>query len=338
MKSRKPILVLGFMLASFGAAAQASDGKSGGAGTYAEIVYAQGDDIVILSSGKQRALKDPIGERLTAGDQIQTGGKTSVELVLMPRKSRLRLSENTVATIREISSDGTTGIELLYGRLRSKVARLTEREAQYNVRAPSVVAAVRGTDFGCDVILLPSGKPAPSKVYCFEGSVDVTSTQAPVGTAPVAVGAGAMAVVKVAAEGGKSEIVKSEIDAETLKFWKANEFTQSMPREIASAAPAPAAAAPAPIATAPAARVAPTFDLEPIRKGIAAKNGAIIGSGILFIAGAALGGTGYYFKESNPDLSDKLLLSGALTAALAIPSLVLAISIDPLAKGSEADK
>jgi hypothetical protein len=340
MKARNAILVLVAILSAQAAKAQAPAGKGAETGVYAEIVYAQGDDIVVLSGGRQKAIKDPIGERLSAGDQIQTGGKTSVELVLMPRKSRLRLSENTVATIREISADGTTGIELLYGRIRSKVAKVTDRAAQYNVRAPSVVAAVRGTDFGCDVILSPSGKAAPTKVYCFEGSVDVASPDSPAGTAPVAVDAGTMVVVDVAPEGAKPAIVKSSIDAETATFWKANDFTEKLPKEAALAAP-PVALPVAPVPSAPAAVPAtvlpkPAFDLGPIRKGIAAKNAAIIGSGVLFIAGAALGGTGFYFRDSNPNLSDTLLLSGALTAALAIPSLVLAVSIDPLAKGSAA--
>lgn len=313
-------------MAASSASAQVSEGKGSASAVYAEIVYAQGDDIVILSSGKQRALKDPIGERLLAGDQVQTGSKTSVELVLMPRKSRLRLSENTVATIRELGADGTTGIELLYGRIRSKVARMTERESQYNVRAPSVVAAVRGTDFGCDVILYPSGKAAPTKVYCFEGSVDVAPAEAAEGAAAVNVDAGSMAIVSLVKAGAKAEIVKSAIDTDTLKFWKANDFTDKLPVE-ATSLPAKTEAA-----IAPATLPVPGIDLQPIRKGVAAKNAAIIGSAALFVAGAALGGTAFYLRDSEPDLSDTLLISGGLTALLAIPSLVLAISIDPFAK------
>jgi hypothetical protein len=345
MKARASALALGLMLSAWGAASQAQAGKTPGAGAYAEIVFAQGGDIIVLSDGKQKALKDPIGERLSPGDQVQTGSKTSVELVLMPRMSRLRLSENTVATIREIATNGATGIELLYGRLRSKVVRMTDRDAQFDVRSANVVAAVRGTDFGCDVVLDPSGGAAPTKVYCFEGSVDVSPTRAPPGAAPVAVEAGSMAIVSAASGGAEPRIATSSIDGDTLKYWKANEFTQAMPAAavapppVAVAVPPPAApskaetvlAAPAP----PAATLSPSFDLEPIRRGIKAKNAAIIGSGILFTAGAALGGAGYYFRDSNPDLSDTLLLSGALTATLAIPSLVLAISINPLAKAKD---
>jgi hypothetical protein len=337
MKARKTVITLGLMLAAWGAASQAQAVKAPGAGAYAEIVFAQGEDIVILSSGRLKALKDPIGERLSPGDQVQTGSKTSVELVLMPRMSRLRLSENTVATIREIASNGATGIELLYGRLRSKVARLTDREAQFDIRAANIVAAVRGTDFGCDVVLNPSGAAAPTKVYCFEGSVDVSSAQAAPGTAPVAVEAGSMAIVSAAAGSAEPQISTTPIDGDTVKFWKSNEFTQAMPAAAVAAPPKPAeASAPtAPPAAENAPRLAPSFDLEPIRKGIKAKNAAIIGSGILFAAGAALGGAGYYFRDSNPDLSDTLLLSGALTATLAIPSLALAISINPLAKARD---
>ncbi len=326
MRANAAILAFLFFTAalatSFGQAAQGGLAKGA---VFAEIVYAQGDDIVILGSGRQRSPGDPIGERLSVGDQIQTGAKTTVEIVLMPRKSRIRLSENTIATIRELSSDGATGIELLYGRIRSKVAKAVDRDESFNVRTSSVVAAVRGTDFGCDVILDPTGKAAPTKVYCFEGSVDVAAAETEAeATESVLVEAGAMAVVSPAALGKAPEIRRTAIDADTLAFWKMNEFTQAMP----------AGEAALPIASAPAAAAAPpspAFDLGPVRKGISAKNGAILGSAALFLAGAALGGTAYYIRDSDPELSDTLMLGGLLTASLAVPSLVLAISIDPLA-------
>jgi len=135
--------------------------------------------------------------------------------------------------------------------------------------------------------------------------------------------AGSMAILKPTVTGSAPQIQKTSIDADTLSFWKVNEFTQAMPiGEVTQ---------PAIIAsTAPAAAI-PTFDFGPIRKGIKAKNGAILGSAALFLAGAALGGTGYFLRDSNPELSDSLLLGGVLTASLAVPSLILAVSIDPLA-------
>jgi len=328
MRSNAGILAILFSAAALGTAfAQAAPGGASKGAVYAQIVFVQGDDVVILSSGRQRSPGDAIGERLSAGDQIQTGAKTTVELVLMPRKSRIRLSENTIATIRELSSEGATGIELLYGRIRSKVAKAVERDELFNVRTSSVVAAVRGTDFGCDVILGPSGQAAPTRVYCFEGSVDVAAAEAEAAVGSVLVEAGAMAIVSPAAGGAAPEIRRTAIDADTLTFWKANEFTQAMP----AAEPAlPVAAATAAANVAAAAQL-PAFDLGPIRKGISAKNGAILGSAALFLAGAALGGTAYYLRDSDPKLSDTLMLSGLLTASLAVPSLVLAISIDPLA-------
>ena len=89
-----------------------------------------------------------------------------------------------------------------------------------------------------------------------------------------------------------------------------------------------------PIAAAPLP-APPAYDLGPIRKGLSAKNGAIWGSAALLLAGAALGGTAYYLRDSDPELSDTLLLGGLLTASLSVPSLVLAISIDPLAEAGE---
>jgi hypothetical protein len=293
---------------------------------FAEIVYVQGDDIAVVSNGRLKALDSPLGERLYRGDQVQTGGKTTAELVIMPRKSRLRLAENTVVTISDVGADGSTGIELVYGRLRSKVASIVDKKESFNVKLSTVVAAVRGTDFGCDMLLDPSGGAVATKVYCFEGSVAVSALSvAQTDNEAVIIESGGMALVSSNTAQGTFTIQKTAIDADIRAFWKLNEFTTLLPLGLSSPTTTVSDTA------TPAQLPMKTLDLEPIRKGISVKNSAIIGSTVLVVIGAALGGTAYFLRDSDPQLSDRLLFTGALTAAVSIPSLILAVSIDPLA-------
>jgi hypothetical protein len=331
------------------AAAEAS--QDGAQAAYAEIVFVQGSDILIIRSNGQTVNEDPIGMRLSTGDQVQTGAKTSVELVTMPRRSRLRLSENTVVTMGNLGNDGSTTLNLLYGRLRSKVEKLAGNPSPYKVSSPSFVAGVRGTDFGCDVLVSRPGENSSTRVYCFEGSVEVgpsapeaaEAAKSPenagsaggegatgnegaskTGFAPVLVSAGSMAVIGESNQGGAIGVVEKPIDAETTSFWKANEFTSAQPIGAA-----PISAPELPTAT-PAPLPAPAIDLTPIRKGIAEKNNAMIGACVFFSVGAAIMASSFYARQTDSALGDDLLRGGAIFATMGLPALIFSISIDPL--------
>lgn len=351
----KKILFPMILLCWIGLLSQASaEASQDGAQTaYAEIVFVQGSDILILRSNGQTVNEDPIGMRLSTGDQVQTGAKTSVELVTMPRRSRLRLSENTVVTMGNLGNDGSTTLNLLYGRLRSKVEKLAGNPSPYKVSSQSFVAGVRGTDFGCDVLVSRPGENSSTRVYCFEGSVEVgpsapeaaEAAKSPenagsagsegatgnegaskAGFAPVLVSAGSMAVIGESNQGGAVGVVEKPIDAETTSFWKANEFTSAQPIGAApTAAPELPTAMPAPLPVP-----APAIDWTPIRKGIAAKNNAVIGACVFFSVGAAFLASSFYARQTDSALGDDLLRGGAICAAMGLPVLIFSIGIDPL--------
>jgi hypothetical protein len=314
--------------------------QSAGPTAYAEVVFVQGGDLLLLRADGQTVNADPIGTRLFTGDQVQTGAKTSVELVTMPRRSRLRLSENTVVKMGSLENDGSTSLNLLYGRLRSKVEKLAGKPAPYKVSSQSFVAGVRGTDFGCDVLVSRPGEASSTRVYCFEGSVDVgpsvpsaqeagKSPENPDASkasfAPVVVSAGAMAVIASPSQGGAVDVVEKPIDPETSSFWKANDFTAVQPSQAA----APTAGT-EPIAAGAGPLPAPAIDLTPIRKGIVAKNNAVIGACIFFSIGAAFEGAYFCMRGSDPNAADSLLRGGAIFIGTGLPVLFFAVSINPL--------
>jgi hypothetical protein len=333
------ILLLGIVL---GTSVVADGAKDSAPTSYAEIVFVQGEDLLILRSDGQAVSGEPIGIRLYAGDQIQTGAKTSAELVTMPRKSRLRLSENTVVTIGTLGDDGSTTLKLIYGRLRSKVEKLAGTKAPYNVVARSFVAGVRGTDFGCDSLIPRAGEQASSRIYCFEGSVEVKPTQIvpeaekkenqaenegqtdsnatkeEIPAGPIVVSAGGMALIEEKGQGKPADIVERPIDIEIKAFWKANEFTEVQPT--------------AAIASASDMGLAPGFkvDLDQIEKGIKEKNKAMGGALLIFACGTALDIASSVMRSRDTQLSEGLLSGGAACAAMGIPIMIYAISIKPL--------
>jgi hypothetical protein len=332
---------------AFGLSAAAEPSSDFAQAAYAEIVFVQGSDLLILRSDGQFMSGEPIGAKLFAGDQVQTGAKTSVELVAMPRRSRLRLSENTVVTIGALGNDGSTTLKLLYGRLRSKVEKLAGTQTPYKVVSHTFVAGVRGTDFGCDVLVSRSGEQSSAQIYCFEGSVEVGPSAPPVGEssakdgdagkegpkdkatpteagsfAPIVVSAGSMAVVEITSQSKKVDIVEKAIDAEIKTFWKANEFTAVQPIGIIVPAAAPD--------LVPSA----VFDFAPIKKGIQAKNSAVAGALVFFTCGAALDVASFMMRSDNAKTADGMLCAGAVCAGMGLPLMIYSIAINPL-KGTK---
>jgi hypothetical protein len=325
---RKAVFFAVSLVVAMSASQAAAEGAKADTGVYAEIVFADGGDLAILRSGGQLSTDEPIGLKLLPGDQIQTGSKTSVELVLMPRRSRLRLSENTAVTIKSLGGDGSTGLELVYGRLRSKVTKLASSSSPYRVSSQAFVAGVRGTDFGCDLLAARPGILAEPRVYCFEGSVEVEAIQAPDSAAEapeskaeaVVLSAGSMAVIEAPSPGKEVSLVEKPIDVETSTYWKANEFTQAMPIGVTAVEAVPEASS--------AAR--PAFDLSPIRKNLIAKNAAGLASLAFFGAGVAFEGMSLLMRDVDSAMADTLLVSGAICTAAGLPVLILSIAIDPL--------
>jgi len=110
------------------------------------------------------------GLQLTWNDVVKTDPNGRVR-VRMNDDSLLSIGANS--ELRIVSHDPAihrTQIELAYGLLRAQIKKLAAGE-QFEVRTPTAVAGVIGTDFGID-----ASDPEHVKVICLEGTVQLTST------------------------------------------------------------------------------------------------------------------------------------------------------------------
>lgn len=194
------------------------------------IVYAEGETITILRAGRPRRLNaglgEPLGEPLLPGDQVSTSEDTYAEIQLLTSRNIVKVAENTTFVVAELTGGGDSALSVTYGRLRARVDRLTGND-RFEVRGMTSVAGVRGTDFGYDQVLDPVTGQLVSRVYCFEGSVSVTSTVVPEQQATIE--AGEMIAAPVEAPPEQIEVVS--IDKPIASFWEARPFRRE-PREI----------------------------------------------------------------------------------------------------------
>lgn len=109
------------------------------------------------------------GQELTWSDVVQTDPNGRVR-IRMNDDSLLSIGANS--ELRITSHDPaihTTRVELAYGLLRAQIKKLAAGE-HFEVRTPTAVAGVIGTDFGID-----ASDPEHVKVICLEGTVQLTS-------------------------------------------------------------------------------------------------------------------------------------------------------------------
>ncbi|HOT62402.1 MAG TPA: FecR domain-containing protein [Treponemataceae bacterium] len=212
---------------------------------YATVVYAEGRQFTIIRAGKPAVYSaegaNAIGLAIQRGDIVQTSAGTFLEIAIHPISASIQLAENTSFRCDADESGKQSKGELYYGRVRAKVSKLSG-SATYKISSPSLVAGVRGTDFGCDVIYVrpsaPGGatgaapqSPVLNRVFCFEGSVLVVPAADPE-LQTVLIGRGEMIetaapAAAVAEAAAPVKLAKAPVSVEVSEFWKGREFRDS---------------------------------------------------------------------------------------------------------------
>ena len=237
------LFVLIFIVSSIFAQSQSVSDQSSGL-----IIYAEGTGFDVIHEGEITFIDltrgdDPFGIEFFKGDIVNTYDETFIEVQLTPSQNMVKISENTSFTVRETDSSGGGSFELNYGRVRAKVTKLFGAK-KFQITSPSVIAGVRGTDFGCNVIAEKgSGGVQISEVFCFEGSVAVqlaATDMAAKESGEVIIKAGEMAreeKVKVG-EGEPSILTVKTITPEIKRYWNIHDFKGS-PRTMESSVETP---------------------------------------------------------------------------------------------------
>ena len=109
------------------------------------------------------------GDELVWNDLVRTekGGRARITLT-----DQSILSVGSQAELRIVRHDARsrqTALQLTYGRMRAEVAHITRDGGRFEVRTPTAVAGVIGTDFGMISEL------AATTFVCLAGAVDISN-------------------------------------------------------------------------------------------------------------------------------------------------------------------
>jgi len=118
------------------------------------------------------------GARLVEGDSLRTGAEGFATLEF-PDGSHVRVPPQTelvLSRFRRTVLTGTTDrvFNLLRGRVESEVTHATRKDDRFQIRSPSVVAGVRGTDFRVNY----DGHRGSTAVEVIDGAVGVDAAAA----------------------------------------------------------------------------------------------------------------------------------------------------------------
>lgn len=218
-------------------------------GPFATVIYAEGISFRLIRDGRQRQIsvdsKEVFGMEVMPGDIFQTASETMLEFIIHELGATVKIAENTSFRFdREAENKRTTG-ELYYGRVRAKVDRLA-RGNTYRISSPSLVAGVRGTDFGLDVIALRQTAPPVDggaeettreyasataesavlhRVFCFDGSVLVGDFSGPdLDTIILTAGEKVERIIIPSENRAPEPLQKQRIDSEIREFWDMRPF------------------------------------------------------------------------------------------------------------------
>lgn len=127
--------------------------------------------VTIESSGKKSTAK--VDSKVFPGDVLVTSADSRAKLTMVDRTS-LNISENSKLKIESFPSKGEKKgvlLNLSHGKLRNEVKNTYDDKNKYEVKTPTAVAGVRGTDF----VVNHNIKTNTTEVQTLTGSVSFTA-------------------------------------------------------------------------------------------------------------------------------------------------------------------
>lgn len=139
------------------------------AATQAIVTFLYGDVQVRHGTGGYTPAR--VNEVLRPGDGLKTGSNARAQLSLGDDRY-VRLDQKSQLLLTQVQTDGLTSLKALAGNIWVTIERKLGAQSKFEVVTPSVVAAVRGTVFSCEV-----EDSGASQVNCYEGEVAVSGDQ-----------------------------------------------------------------------------------------------------------------------------------------------------------------
>jgi len=313
---------------------QASTGVGDSAGS---LIYAAGTSFEVVRDGKSveydLAADTVEGLEFYPGDYINTYKGTFLEIQVAGSRNVLKIAENTSFKIDEASEPDSSRYKVSYGRVRARVKKLAGL-SQFAITGPSMVAGVRGTDFGYDILYSSEKGSTVASVYCFEGQVNVEPTvkigieegQAdPSRSESIEIAANEMISISEITAGTEPRYAfqKDVLSSDIQTFWRQNDF-QATPIEVSPAGEIPTESD-TPTETEEKGREPPpgaqfNFTQSQLRGGalLAAGIGAVFGAAALTFAYADP-----LVGDMNRDMRDDLALSMSISSGLFFSTSIL---------------
>lgn len=114
------------------------------------LVIAVEGDVLVVRDGSENEARLIVGDKLNQQDIVKSMQGTA--MIQFADDSRLLLKANSSIRMASLQFYDpiqlvNTRVELLKGRVKAQVEKLTNRNSQYQISTPAAVAAVRGTEF-----------------------------------------------------------------------------------------------------------------------------------------------------------------------------------------------
>ncbi|MBZ5511499.1 MAG: FecR family protein [Acidobacteriia bacterium] len=110
------------------------------------------------------------GAEVQVNDLLRTDDQGRVRIKLLDQSVLSIGVKSQLRVVRHDPASRQTSVELNFGKLRAQVAKITRAGGRFEVRTPTAVAGVIGTDFGVD-----ASDPDLTKFICISGNVQITS-------------------------------------------------------------------------------------------------------------------------------------------------------------------
>ncbi len=235
------------ILAAFSVAvslANLSAQTDAGPAPFGLIIKAAGSDVAVYRDGNltdfDLSQSESKGIPLFAGDLVQTGPETSLEIEFFPSLSTLSVAANTTFRLVSLDTSGACSLDLVYGRLRARVhlsdgTPSAKSAVPFSIKGASAVADVTGADFGYDVMAVQNGGAQPvTKVYCVSGIVKVTRSGPGSDRSTPAVSIGPAKMVVVDPGAGIAPLQAEDISRALSAYWEGGQLpTEPMTRQDA---------------------------------------------------------------------------------------------------------